>query len=195
VGNRRIYRLEPAGLAELRAYVDRFWNEALESFRGAAETAQEVGMINEQVTELVVRKTVRVPLSPREAFRLYTEGLSTWWPMRTHSVGQERTTDVVLEGRAGGRLYEKRVDGGESDWGRVLVWDPPRKVVHSWHPGRGEETSQEVELTFTAEGGGTRLDLEHRGWEKLGDEAAENVRGYEQGWESVLGLYVAAAEA
>ncbi len=37
VGARRIYRIDPRGLGPLRAWLDRFWDEALESFRTEAE--------------------------------------------------------------------------------------------------------------------------------------------------------------
>lgn len=40
-GTRRIYRLDPAGLAILREYLDRLWAGALESFKAAAEQATE----------------------------------------------------------------------------------------------------------------------------------------------------------
>ena len=149
--------------------------------------------MNERATELVVRKSVTVEASPEEAFGLYIHGIASWWPLKTHSVGQERTETVVMEGRERGRLYERTSGGEESDWGRIRVWDPPHRLVHTWHPGRGEEMSQEVEITFTPVGKGTRVDLEHRGWERLGDEAEERVRNYDKGWDGVLALYVQAA--
>lgn len=151
-------------------------------------------MTNAQATEMVVRKSVRVPLALHEAFRLYTERMGTWWPLRMYSVGQERSVDVVMERAVGGRLYERLSDGSESVWGRIVVWDPPRSVVHTWHPARDQGTAQEVELTFTSDGDGTRLDLEHRGWEKLGDEAAAKMGGYDEGWNNVLALFRDAAE-
>ena len=41
-GTRRVYRVDPAGLAPLRAYLDRFWQQALVSFaHHAEETAQK----------------------------------------------------------------------------------------------------------------------------------------------------------
>src|SRR4051794_32777268 len=40
-GNRRIYTADPDGLAELRAYLDRFWSTALESFKAIVEQPTE----------------------------------------------------------------------------------------------------------------------------------------------------------
>jgi len=103
---------------------------------------------------------------------------------------------VVFEGWAGGRIYERLDDGTEHDWGRVSEWDPPQRLAYTWYPGRGPETGQMIEVRFTAEDGGTRVHLEQRGWELLGDEAAETRSRYdsEGGWDRVLGLYADAAE-
>jgi DNA-binding transcriptional ArsR family regulator len=40
-GTRRLYRLDPRGLEELRAYLERFWDDALEAFKDAAERREE----------------------------------------------------------------------------------------------------------------------------------------------------------
>jgi uncharacterized protein YndB with AHSA1/START domain len=141
-----------------------------------------------QRTEIApLTKTVTVGRPPEEAFRLYTEGIASWWPLETHSVAEKEADTVVLEGREGGRLYERSNDGEEHLWGTVTVWDPPHRLVHTWHPGRSEDTRQEVEMRFEPNGGGTRLELEHRGWENLGERAAEVRSSYDGGWDYVLG--------
>ena len=40
-GTRRLYAVDPDGIAELRAYFDSFWNDALAAFKTAAEKAKE----------------------------------------------------------------------------------------------------------------------------------------------------------
>lgn len=82
-----------------------------------------------------------------------------------------------------------RDDGETFEWGRVLVCDPPHRLVLSWYPSRTPETAQEVEFRFTDLDGATRVDLEHRGWDTLGDEAADLRRNYQGGWETVLGEF------
>jgi uncharacterized protein YndB with AHSA1/START domain len=149
-----------------------------------------------QTTDLTVRKSVVVPCTPEQAFALYTEGIASWWPLATHSVGEEKACSAVFEGRAGGRIYEIWDDGQERDWGTVLVWEPPHRAVYSWQPNPERPAATEVEIRVSAEGDGARLDLEHRGWERLGTEAATVYENYETGWDVVLGAYVAgAAEA
>ncbi len=133
-----------------------------------------------------VRKTLMVPLPPEKAFRLFTADIATWWPLATHSVGESKAETVIIEGRAGGRFYERSSDGKEAVWGEVRVWDPPRRLAYSWHPGRSPDTAQEVELRFSPEAGGTRVELEHRGWEVLGDKAAATRESYDKGWNRVF---------
>ncbi len=144
-------------------------------------------------TETVIRKSITVNAPVERAFEVFTDGIGTWWPIKTHSAGREKAETVVLEGREGGRLFERHTDGAESDWGQVTAWDPPRRVAFTWHPGRGVETAQEVEVHFTTDAGATRVDLEHRGWEKLGDRATEMVHEYDSGWDHVLGRRYAEA--
>jgi uncharacterized protein YndB with AHSA1/START domain len=149
--------------------------------------------MNQQTSETAIRKTVTVACPAGQAFRLYTDQLASWWPYTTHSVEEENVETVVFEGREGGRFYERAKSGEEHTWGTVLVWDPPSRIVHSWHPGRGEETSQEVEVTFTPEENGTRVDLVHTGWTRLGDRMETTMANYQTGWDLVLGRYVEAA--
>ena len=151
--------------------------------------------MSQQTSETAIRKRVTVSRPVEEAFRIFTEEIAEWWPYATHSVEKENVDTVILERRGGGRFYERAKDGTEHTWGRVLSWDPPSRVVYSWHPGRGEETAQEVEITFTAVADGTRVELVHTRWEVLGDRKAEVVASYDAGWDKVLGEYAEAANA
>lgn len=142
-----------------------------------------------------VRHAVEVALDAARAFELFIDQIDTWWPLASHSVGGARATGCYFEGRAGGRVFETLEDGGLQLWGTVSEWDPPARVVFSWHPGRDATTAQEVELVFIELGGRTRVELCHRGWEALGDRAAEARDRYHSGWPGVLAGYVARAKA
>lgn len=133
-----------------------------------------------------VRKSVTVRQTLDAAFRLFTNDIASWWPVERFSVSQARTRDVVLEPMPGGRVYELRDDGETFDWGKVLVWDPPGRLVLSWHPGDEPDVAQEVEVRFTAMHDSTRVDLEHRSWEQLGADAAKMRDKYDGGWAYVL---------
>jgi uncharacterized protein YndB with AHSA1/START domain len=130
----------------------------------------------------------------QEAFRVFTEEIAGWWPVAAHSVEPDRVAAVVLEGRPGGRVYERWQDGGQADWGRVVAWEPPNRLVLSWSPDPERPAATEVEVRFTAvEPGHTRVELEHRGWERLGDQAAQVRSSYEGGWPGVLDAFAGAA--
>lgn len=139
-----------------------------------------------------VRKSIVVRCGVETAFELFTSRTGTWWPLQAYSVFQERAITCAFEARTGGQVYEVDADGQRSVWGTVRAWEPPRRVVFSWHPGRAADTAQEVEVRFSPEGRGTRVELEHRGWEILGPEALPTRQGYADGWEKVLALYVEA---
>lgn len=136
-----------------------------------------------------LRRTITVGWGQAAAFRRFTEEIATWWPYRTHSVGEKEVKTVVFEGRVGGRVYEEHLDGRRFQWGEVLVWEPPARVRFTWHPGRDSSTAQEVELQFVALESGTRLELTHHGWEKLGRLARRGRRGYNLGWRYVLDVW------
>jgi uncharacterized protein YndB with AHSA1/START domain len=146
--------------------------------------------------ETVIRRSVTVNAPVQRAFRVFTEELGSWWPFEGHSVSEGEAETAVFEGRVGGRLFERSRDGRELLWGTILAWEPPYRFVLTWHPGRGEDTAQELEVRFLGEDNRTRVELEHRGWEKLGDAMPKVVRSYEAGWDRVLGeRYAAAARA
>jgi uncharacterized protein YndB with AHSA1/START domain len=152
-------------------------------------------MSQQETTERVVEKSVRVAVPPERAFEVFTDEIATWWPLRTHAVDTEQSETVVMESRVGGRLFERTGSGEEHVWGTLTTWDPPHRIAYSWHPGRGDETAQEVEVTFAADGDGTRVDVRHYGWEKLGDRMDETVASYDEGWDAVIGRYAEAAGA
>jgi len=147
-------------------------------------------MHDEHVIE-PVRKSVEVGCTADEAFRLFTEDIDSWWPLATHSIGEADAVSCYFEGREGGRIYELHGDGSAHLWGTVTAWQPPERVVFTWHPGRDASTAQEVELRFGEVPGGTRVELEHRGWESLGEMALRTRTGYETGWVPVLERYAA----
>jgi uncharacterized protein YndB with AHSA1/START domain len=141
-----------------------------------------------------IRKSVSVARGVDEAFKLFTEGLGTWWPFNVgHSIGEERVATAVFEPKEGGRVYEVWDDGTEHHWAEVLVYDPPHRFVLAWKPNPERPAPTELEVRFRAEGTGTRLDLEHRGWERLGDPGVEARGNYDSGWPRTLELYAEAA--
>jgi uncharacterized protein YndB with AHSA1/START domain len=78
-----------------------------------------------------VRKTVTVRATPARAFAIFTDDMDSWWP-RSHHIGKSPLEETLIEGRKGGRCYSRHEDGTECDWGSILVWEPPRRLVLAW---------------------------------------------------------------
>jgi len=142
------------------------------------------------VTIEPVRKQLKVRLSVEQAFELFTSGIGKWWPLLTHSVGEEQAATCYFEGWVGGRIMEVLKDGSEAEWGRVLVWEPFHRVSFDWYPGRTPDTAQEVTVTFSEDPSGALVELVHTGWETLGDQALASRNGYDTGWDFVLAKYI-----
>ena len=142
-----------------------------------------------------VLRSITVECAPEHAFSVFTERTAEWWPLPTHSVYEHEAASVVFEPGVGGRIVERSASGEESIWGEILVWEPPHRLVYTWHPGHdADDPVTQVELRFVAAGDATRVELEHRGWEALA-KPEESRAGYEQGWPVVLDRFVAAAAA
>ena len=130
-----------------------------------------------------VRVSITVAAPVEKAWRVYTEQYGSWYP-KEHYLGDAPAETVVIEPHAGGRWYERQADGSEPEWGRVLAWEPPHRLLLSWTTGAGWKPDpdpthwSEVEVLFTAvASGGTRVDLEHRFIGRLGDGAASIAEG------------------
>lgn len=148
-----------------------------------------------------VRQSVVVHRPLAETFALFTDRLDTWWPLQTHSIAadtfENRVTadSITIEQRVGGRVLERMSDGTEAAWGTILVWEPPTRFVMSWKPTMVDGPSTEVEITFASLGDeGTRIAVEHRGWERLDVDAA-HIAGYSDGWRELLDLFQTVATA
>jgi uncharacterized protein YndB with AHSA1/START domain len=142
-----------------------------------------------------VRTEITVPLSPSEAFKLFTDGLDAWW-VRGHHIGSAPLKRAVLEGHVGGRWYEIGEDDNECDWGRVLVWEPPGRLVLAWQINAewtyDKDLVTELEVVFTDLGdGSTRLSLEHRNLDRFGARAQEMQQtfGGPNAWSGLLTAY------
>ncbi len=139
-----------------------------------------------------IRLTFDVECSVGHAFDVWTHQIAAWWPV-DHTVSAEHDLEVVLEGRLGGRIFERRRNGLEHDWGKVTIWEPPNRLGYTWHLNRDRSDATEVEIRFLPAGSTTRVEIEHRGWERLGAEGLDWRDRNRGGWATLLPHYVAAA--
>lgn len=149
----------------------------------------------------LVKKQVFVKTTPERAFEVFTSEMSTWWPLASHHISKIDAKNAVIEPFVGGRWFERGVDDSECDWGRVLAWDPPSRLVLAWQISADWQHDAalmtEVEVRFTAENGGTRVDLEHRLLRNFGARG-EEMRGIfdsQGGWTGMLAAYAARTAA
>lgn len=156
--------------------------------------------MNESADIPPVRHAVIVEAPRVHAFEVFTRGLDTWW-FRDHSIGKEPMQEAVMEPREGGRVFERGIHGTECDWGRVLVWDPPSRLVVAWQLGGDWQFdpdpahASEYEVRFIAETPTrTRVEFEHRYFERHG-EAGRMIRdGVDSGWAKLLAAFAETAK-
>ena len=140
---------------------------------------------------------IEIGLRVEAAFRLFAEGLERWWPLSyTYSLASFATAGIEPQGH----WFERDQQGTRTDWGEVRVYDPPSRLVLAFaiSAQRSPEPPQrasEVEVRFLPSGEGTRLELEHRQWERHGDGAEQLSQGMSspQGWPLILACYARAA--
>jgi uncharacterized protein YndB with AHSA1/START domain len=135
-----------------------------------------------QVQETSVTTQTVVDAPADHAFRVFTEGIGSWWNP-DHHILQAELAEMVFEPRVGGHIIDRGTDGSECRWARVLAYDPPHRVSFSWDISlqwqleTDPAKASEIEVTFTEEGPArTRVVLTHRhldrhgeGWEAMRD--------------------------
>ena len=135
---------------------------------------------------MTIRKSIRVERPAEIAFKLFCEQIGQWWP-KGPSFGGKIPTDMIIEGRIGGRFYQVYSDGTEYEIGRVTAYQPPSIVSFTWRAPSWDAVTQ-VEVRFVAEGTGTRVELDHSGWERT-ENVREFRKNYDGGWDTMLGHY------
>jgi hypothetical protein len=142
-----------------------------------------------------IRLEFEVACPAGHAFEIWTARIGQWWPA-DHSVSAEAGLTVVLEGRPGGRIFERTSAGIEHEWGEVTTWEPPRRFCYLWHLRRDRADATEVEIRFIDRGDATtRVEIEHKGWERLGVEGEAWRDRNHGGWSTLLPHFRAAALA
>lgn len=141
------------------------------------------------------KKSIQTKAPLARAFDLFTGNMTQWWP-RGMTIGAKHHVEIIVEPHADGRWFERDEDGAETQWGKVLAWSPPERLLLGWQLN-AEFTYDptfltEVELTFVpADGGGTIVTLEHRDLERFGVDAPRHAEQIESGWSQLLGKFAA----
>lgn len=156
--------------------------------------------MNQTIKIAPVHKTIVVQSTPAEAFEVFTAGINRWWP-KTHGIGSSPLRESIIEPYVGGRWYSTCEDGTEVVVGHVRVWQPAERFVVGWEinakwkPDARVAFASEVEVRFLPEGSGsTRVELEHRDFERMGAADGTTMRAaVDGGWPGLLALFATEA--
>lgn len=141
-----------------------------------------------------LRLAFDVACPAEHAFATWTLRIGSWWPA-DHTVTADPDLAVVLEPRVGGRIYERTRTGAEHDWGEITVWEPPSRLGYRWHLRGDRADATDVEIRFLSRGpDATRIEIEHRGWERLGVDADDWRDRNQRGWDTLLPHYLTAVQ-
>jgi uncharacterized protein YndB with AHSA1/START domain len=152
-----------------------------------------------QAAAPVVRQQIVVNAPAEKAFAVFTERFGDFKP-KEHNLLAAPIAETVFEPRVGGHIYDRGTDGSECHWARVLVYEPPQRVVFSWDIGPSwqvetePENTSEVEVRFIPESPQrTRVELEHRHLDRHGPgwQAVSDGVGHDEGWPLYLARYAA----
>jgi hypothetical protein len=124
------------------------------------------------------------------AFVVYTERIGEWWDPR-YTANADTLEGVTIEPRVGGRVFATHSDVSRDDWGEVTVWEPDRRLVHTFTLAQDPEHPSEVAVEFVDAEGGCALHFEHGGW----TDANEAVREKFGDWPYLLGRFADLAES
>lgn len=149
-----------------------------------------------------VRKAIKVQAPQAIAWQVFTEQIGSWWPLAVYKIGKTKAVDAVIEPHVGGRWHERGDDGSTCDWGRVLVWEPPSRLVLSWDINADFQyvsgLGTEIEVRFIAESeSSTRVELEHRRLDRFGDRRDQMREIFDKtgDWGKLLASFAQAAES
>lgn len=143
-----------------------------------------------------IKQSLFIPIPVHKAFQYFTNELNSWWP-KEYTWSGEGLEKIAIEPRKNGRCYERGPHGFECDWGRVLTWDPPHRILFTWQispnrvPEPNPEKVSEIEVLFKEEESKTLITFIHRDFEKHGENAESYKQLLEspQGWPFILNKY------
>lgn len=148
-----------------------------------------------------VRKAISVNAPQDVAWQVFTEQIARWWPLAHYKIGKVNAVDAIIEPRVGGRWYERGDDGSTCNWGSVLAWEPPSRLLLSWDINADWQydptLKTELEIRFIAQSEQmTRVELEHRKLDRFGARRDEMREIFDKSgdWGQMLALFARLAE-
>jgi len=138
-----------------------------------------------------LRMSFDVDRTVETVFRVWTRNFAQWWPP-SHTASGADGVRVVFEPRLGGRIFEETPAGVTHEWGEITLWEPPHRLGYLWHLRSDRADATEVEITFAERDGATRVEVEHRGWDRLGAQGPGWREANQGGWSGLLPHFIEA---
>ena len=173
-GTRRLYRARPEGLAELKSFLEEFWDDRLQLLAREAESRRKEAKMTTSSESGVVEREIRIAARPETVFSFFIdpEKMTRW-----------KGIGVTLEPHPGG-TYRVDMNGNNIARGEYLEVVPNSRVVFSWGwEGEGSALppgSSRVEVTLTPDNEGTIVLLRHLGL------PADQQDAHAEGWEHYM---------
>ena len=138
-----------------------------------------------------LRTTFTVARRADQVFHTWTDNFAQWWPT-SHTVSGEHDAQVVFEPQLGGKIYERTAAGVVHERGEITLWDPPHRLGYVWYLRRDRANATEVEITFRRQDASTQVEIEHRGWDRLGAGGPALREANKAGWGGLLPHFIEA---
>jgi Activator of Hsp90 ATPase homolog 1-like protein len=133
-----------------------------------------------------IRQSFVVDATPELAFEVFTLGMGSWWDP-AYTPDRDSYEGIAIGAEAGAPIAMVHGDS-TYPWGNVTVWEPGVRYAQTFWLAMDPAHPSTLEVTFAAEGPGTRVEFEHGGWN---DENA-SYRDKYRDWAHLLDGYRAA---
>jgi uncharacterized protein YndB with AHSA1/START domain len=132
-----------------------------------------------------VEQSILIAAKRERVWQGWVHEMSAWWS-KPYYIDPEKVTGLFMEPRLGGRLIEEW--GGNAGYliGHVIEWLPPQRLSYTWSEKLWAGIITVVNLEFTTVERQTRINLTHKGFERLPD-GAEKRKSYDHGSADLLG--------
>jgi len=141
-------------------------------------------------TDRVVVTTV-VPVDRDTAFQIFTDDVDVWWKrgLRYRPTVREDGRMRFEPGPAGRLVEMYESNDSTFEIGRILVWEPGNRLIFDWRATEfGADEKTVVEVRFEPDAEGTRVTVEHSGWNAIPPEHPFRHGWTEEAFLSMVGL-------
>lgn len=135
-----------------------------------------------EINAFAVQGSVTINARPEQVWLALTTDISAWWG--APYLCCDDTTDIRLDLRIGGALYETGADGTEVLWGSVSGFTPNSFIEFTGCCGMAPPVHGTWSYMLEEHGEGTKVTYSHRAMGRISEEQMQN---YDKGWQDLVG--------